>query len=523
LNRAFGILLLAATPLAAATLISSFREGNTIFLRLSDGSAQIEWLTDSSFRFTRNWDGNFVRGPAWNPQPVVVSVNETADSLAVSSKYFTLTISKQGVLVSTAEPNGAVIMSDVSEASRQDGSITWERSAPLRARFFGLGARSDSTVELRGSRVAAKNPFLLSTLGYGELHVAPGDYSFDMARAKPDRYRIEARRSSKIDYYFFYGPAPKEVLEQMLALNGPIERLNPSQFDLLKLAEVPKDVPVLSSVSLADAIHSLINGSLSGTPLIALSLDSAPDALRRRAIQLGSVAPLVTGSNPDWMKGTIRPELTAYLTTYAEEARERGLPLLRALPLQFSKDPEAAKVSDQFMFGDELLVAPIYNGQNSRSIYLPMGAWTRLSSNEQYSGKRIITIDAGPDELPLFSRNGAILPLGSDPMKLHYFPKLGGEFFLFEQELGEYSQVHAGPAGDFMRLEIESKKDREYEWIVHHSERPTKITVGEATYPQAKDRNQLQSGSWFYDTRSKNLHVRAMGPAGADVIINISF
>lgn len=518
-----GVLLLAATTLGAASLTSSFREGNTIFLRLSDGTAQVEWLSDSSFRFSRNWDGNFVRGPAANPQPVVVSVTETADSLVISSKYVALTIAKQGVLVSTAEPNGAVIMSDASEVELQEGSIAWERSAPLRARFFGLGARADSTVELRGNRVAARKPFLLSTLGYGELHVAPGDYSFDVARAKPDRYRIEAQHASKIDYYFFYGPAPKEVFEQLLLLNGSIAPLRPSQFDLLKLSEVPKEAPVLSSASLADAIHSLINGSLSGTPLMALSLDSAPDALRHRAIQLGSVVPLVTGSNPQWTRGTMRGELTAYLTTYAEEARERGLPLLRALPMQFSKDPEAAKVSDQFMFGDELLVAPIYDGQNSRSVYLPMGIWTRLSSNETYQGRRTITIDAGLDDLPLFSRNGAVLPLGSNPTKLHYFPKLGGEFFLFEHDLGEYSQVHAGPAGDFMRLEIESKKDREYEWIVHHSERPRKIIAGEAVYSQAKARDQLRSGSWFYDTRSKNLHVRAMGPAGADVIINISF
>ena len=522
MRRAIGILL-AATTLGAVTLTNFFREGNTIFLRLSDGSAQVEWLSDSSFRFSRNWDGNFVQGPAVNPQPVVVSVNETADSLVISSKYLALTIAKQGVLVHAAEPNGAVIMSDLSEAERQDGSIAWERSAPLRARFFGLGTRTDSTVELRGSRMAAKKPFLLSTLGYGELHVAAGDYSFDVARAKPDRYRIEARHASKIDYYFFYGPAPKEVFEQLLLLNGSIARLSPSQFDLLKLSEVPKEAPVLSSASLADAIRSLINGSLSGTPLMALSLDSAPDTLRRRAIQLGSVSPLVSGSNRESMRGTIRGELTAYLTTYAEEARERGLPLLRALPMQFSRDPEAAKVSDQFMFGDELLVAPIYDGRNSRSVYLPMGVWTRLSNNEVYQGRRTITIDAGPDELPLFSRNGAVLPLGSDPMKLHYFPKLGGEFFLFEHDLGEYSQVHAGPAGDFMRLEIESKKDREYEWIVHHIERPKKIAAGESVYSQARDRNQLRQSSWFYDAQAKNLHVRAMGPAGADVIINISF
>ena len=40
-------------------------------------------------------------------------------------------------------------------------------------------------------------------------------------------------------------------------------------------------------------------------------------------------------------------------------------------------------------------------------------------------------------------------------MALHYFPKLGGEFFLLEGDIAEYSQVHAAPALDFMRLEIE--------------------------------------------------------------------
>src|SRR6266446_191291 len=102
----------------------------------------------------------------------------------------------------------------------------------------------------------------------------------------------------------------------------------------------------------------------------------------------------------------------------------------------------------------------------------------------------------GPDDLPLFSRNGAVLPMGSDPMKLHYFPKLGGEFFLFEHDLGEYSQVHAGPAGDFMRLEIESKKDREYEWIVHHLDRPRKIMAGTVEYALVESPERLRAGAW---------------------------
>jgi hypothetical protein len=135
----------------------------------------------------------------------------------------------------------------------------------------------------------------------------------------------------------------------------------------------------------------------------------------------------------------------------------------------------------------------------------------------------MITVQAGPDEMPVFSRNGSIVPVGANPMTLHYFPKLGGEFFLFENELGDYSQVHAGPAGDSMRLQIESKVARDYEWIVHHSERPAKVVAGETVFSEAESRDQLKPGSWFYDERNKNVHVRALVAAQGNVVVNISF
>lgn len=249
----------------------------------------------------------------------------------------------------------------------------------------------------------------------------------------------------------------------------------------------------------------------------ALSLDTF------QSIPLGSVIPIVLGSRPGLLSGTIRGELNAYFTTYLEEARERGLPLIRALPMQFPKDVEAAKVNDEFMLGDELLVTPMHENQSSRMVYLPMGIWTNLRDNQVFRGRQTLRLESKPDELPLFSRNGSILPLGSDPMKLHYFPRLGGEFFLFEGDLAEYSQVHASPAGDFMRLEIESKKDREYEWVVHHIERPRKIFAGSNEFGEAATQDLLRTGSWLYHSRNQNLHVRARAASGEDMIINISF
>ena len=473
-------LFLSTSVLPAATLVSSSHDGNLVRLQLSDGSAQIEWLSDSSFRFTRRWDRTVPQAPAKSAQPIPLKIGDTPDTLTIATKYLLLMIAKRGVLVRVAEPDSTPIMSDLSEAELRAGVLAWERAVTPGVRFYGLGARDDAAVELRGSRVAAVKPFLISSAGYGEYHVASGDYSFDLGSAKTDRYRIEARGANKVDYYFFFGPAPKEILEQHLLL------------------QEPASADVMKNGSLAETVHRLINGSMSGVLFSSASLD-----------------PYLT----------IRSELGPYYATYEHETRDRGLPLIRALPMQFPKDADAAKASDEFMLGDELLVAPIYEGQSSRSLYLPMGIWTRLSDNRVFQGKRAITIEGAPGELVLFSRNGSILPLGSEPMTLHYFPRLGGEFFVFEGEPQDYSQMHAAPAGDLMRLEIESRKDRYYEWILHHVDRPRKVVAGGVEFAEAANRQRLrlQTGGWFYDSPNGNLHVWMLGSAGKDDIVTISF
>jgi Glycosyl hydrolases family 31 len=473
-------LLLSASLLPAATLVSSSQNGNLVVLQLSDGSAQVEWLSDSSFRFTRRWERTAPETQAKGVQPIALKIGDNPDALTIATKYLLLTIAKRGVLVGVAEADATPIMSDLSEAEVRHGAVAWDRTAAPGVRFYGLGARGDAAVELRGSRVAAIKPFLISSAGYGEYHVASGDYSFDLGSAKADRYRIEARGANKVDYYFFFGPAPKEILEQYQLLHEPAG------------ADLAKDG------SLAETIHRLINGGMSGLLISSASLDSYL---------------------------TIHHELAPYYATYTQETRDRGLPLIRALAMQFPKDADAAKSADEFMLGDELLVAPIYDGQGSRSLYLPMGVWTRLNDNRVFPGRQVITIEGKSGEMVLFSRNGAVLPLGWEPMTLHYFPRLGAEFFVFENELQEYSQMHAAPAGDFMRLEIESRKDRYYEWILHHADRPRKVVMGGVEFKQAANRQRLrlQPGGWFYDSLSGNLHVWMLGSAGKDDIVTISF
>ena len=124
----------------------------------------------------------------------------------------------------------------------------------------------------------------------------------------------------------------------------------------------------------------------------------------------------------------------------------------------------------------------------------------------------------------MFARNGSIVPLsGAGSLELHYFPKLGAEFFIYEETAGDYSQVHAAPAADIMRLEIESKVDREYTWIVHHLDSIKSVASGDTKLSEVQNAAELRSRSWYYDHVRKDLYVRDHVTAGQDHIINLSF
>ena len=126
--------------------------------------------------------------------------------------------------------------------------------------------------------------------------------------------------------------------------------------------------------------------------------------------------------------------------------------------------------------------------------------------------------------LAVWAKNGSIVPLDSrGSMGLHYFPKSGGEFFLLEGDIAEYSQVHASPALDFYRLEIESKKDRDYQWVVHHVEKPAAVGFEETKYREVARQNDLEDRCWWWDASQKNLHVRLKVKAAEDAIVNVEW
>jgi len=111
----------------------------------------------------------------------------------------------------------------------------------------------------------------------------------------------------------------------------------------------------------------------------------------------------------------LRYRLVPYMYAYEHQAHESGLGIVRPLFWDFPEDTTGnAYRTDEWMFGDELLVAPILmEGQAHRGIYLPQGNWIDYFRGQKYEGGKVITYSVNPDtwsDIPLFIRQGAIIP-----------------------------------------------------------------------------------------------------------------
>ena len=108
----------------------------------------------------------------------------------------------------------------------------------------------------------------------------------------------------------------------------------------------------------------------------------------------------------------LRYRLMPYILGSSAACVADSLPVARALVLEFPDDPTTWNIGDEWLFGDSLLVAPIYSASPRRRVYLPAGEWTDWWTRKRYTGAAWYDIEARLDTLPLFVREGAIIPLG---------------------------------------------------------------------------------------------------------------
>jgi alpha-D-xyloside xylohydrolase len=106
-----------------------------------------------------------------------------------------------------------------------------------------------------------------------------------------------------------------------------------------------------------------------------------------------------------------RMSLIPYLYASFHQYRNRGLPVLRALPLEYADDRKTWDIEDEYLLGDHLLVAPVLGGQTNRPVYLPKGSWVQWPTGQRFEGGQRITARADDGETPVFVRDNTLLPL----------------------------------------------------------------------------------------------------------------
>jgi hypothetical protein len=258
----------------------------------------------------------------------------------------------------------------------------------------------------------------------------------------------------------------------------------------------------------------------------------------------GERSEIVVTGNPmaDWnyrFYGKLRYRLMPYIYTYARETTQTGIPLVRALVLEYQSDPRTYDAFAEYLLGRDLLVAPLWSDTEfQREIYLPEGEWVDFFDETLYPGGRTITYRAPIDRVPMLVRNGAIIPLApedqhyvdekSSPYTIHIYPKGNGSFDLYEDDGESYdyekgiyaiTKYSYGEHANGLTIEKSVPKgkyqipEREHIFCVHGLPRVQSVRQeGHLLEPLGSD-EELKAAQvgWRCDEPGKRLWIKAKG------------
>lgn len=173
------------------------------------------------------------------------------------------------------------------------------------------------------------------------------------------------------------------------------------------------------------------------------------------------------------MYADLRMNLLPYIYQQAVMTSENGIPMMRAMFLEYPADSSCIGLSQQYMFGDSLLVAPVMEeGSSIKDVYLPEGKWMNLFNGKVTLGPQYVRLKAGLDEIPVFIKENSVIPLNlSDDFGLfsHVSNELdkyrnlcfmifatGSIQYKFTDDLGYEVNLGIKRTGESFLIEIES-------------------------------------------------------------------
>ena len=245
----------------------------------------------------------------------------------------------------------------------------------------------------------------------------------------------------------------------------------------------------------------------------------------------------------------LRYRLLPYFYNVFHRSAETGLPVMRALLLDYPDDAKAVATQDEFLLGDDLLVAPVLkDGEVSRSVYLPKGEWYDFWSRRRYAGPVEIRADAPLDRIPVFARGGAVIPTQQvveytdqapiNPLTLEVYPQGDSSRDYYEDDglsydyrKGGYLEQTFTVKTDGNRITVAtSTRKGSYEpparalEIKIHGEHcaPRQVESGGSALAEAGSLEKLDQSKagWYYDDDSATVHIKVSdNPGGVKTVL----
>ncbi len=189
----------------------------------------------------------------------------------------------------------------------------------------------------------------------------------------------------------------------------------------------------------------------------------------------------------------LKNKLMPYLFAQSVDASKTGVPMLRPMLLEFIDDKTCHTLDCQYMLGERLLVAPIFNDKGTVNYYVPKGRWTNLLTNKKVIGEKWHHEQHGYETLPLLVRENTILALGANDQTADYTYSEDVTFHVFEISDGEQveSIIHHGDGsvaakarairdGQSLQLEVEDASGN-IKWLLRNVTHLSHINGGSWT------------------------------------------
>jgi alpha-glucosidase len=237
-----------------------------------------------------------------------------------------------------------------------------------------------------------------------------------------------------------------------------------------------------------------------------------------------------------------RYRLMPYLYSLAYEASTNGLPMNVPTAFLFTGDTNTWSMNEyEFMTGSHLLAAPVVsNAANSRAVYLPAGAaWYHWDTGHRHAGGSVATVPASLSRMPLFSREGAIIPMGPvmphanafQPgwLDWHVWPGASNRFVLFEDDglstnhlAGSFARTPVSVSGTSTNLTVlvaartggYDPGARDFFIVAHAMSNVTAVTDNGVALTRRASRDELSNtagSGWAYDTVSRRAWAKVPG------------